>query len=186
MGSSDTPPAISIVGRKNSGKTTLVVALASALKRRGLRVGSIKHGHHSFEIDHPGRDSWRHFHEGEVEAVLVASPDRFALIERTGDPEVDPRLLIDRFFTGRELDIVLVEGFKRGPLPRIEVFRGTAHASPLFHEATEEERSAWLAIVSDRAIEGSTVPVLPLDETGAHVGGLVELLLRDLLTRPVL
>ena len=54
------PPMIGIVGRKNSGKTTLLVAVAAELKRRGLRVASVKHGHHAFEIDHPGRDSWRH------------------------------------------------------------------------------------------------------------------------------
>jgi molybdopterin-guanine dinucleotide biosynthesis protein MobB len=177
----DAPPVVSIIGRKNSGKTMLVVALASALKRRGLRVGSMKHGHHSFDIDHRGRDSWRHFHEGEVEAVLVASSDKLALIERTDGPDVDPRALIDRFFSGRGLDIVLVEGFKHGPFPRIEVFRGAIHASPLLRESTEEERSAWLAIVSDRPLERATVPVLLVDRSGAHIDGLVELLLRDLL-----
>ena len=76
------PPMIGIVGRKNSGKTTLLVAVAAELKRRGLRVASVKHGHHEFEIDHPGRDSWRHVHEGEVEAVLFLSSGKLAMVMR--------------------------------------------------------------------------------------------------------
>lgn len=68
------PPMVSIVGRRNSGKTTLLVGLAAELRRRGLRVASLKHSHHEFEMDVPGKDSWRHFHEGGVEAVVIASP----------------------------------------------------------------------------------------------------------------
>jgi molybdopterin-guanine dinucleotide biosynthesis protein MobB len=81
------PPAVSVVGRKNSGKTTLLVALAAELQRRGLRVASIKHSHHDFEVDQPGKDSRRHFHEGGVEAVLVASSSTIALVVRGTDAE---------------------------------------------------------------------------------------------------
>ena len=76
---------ISIIGRKNAGKTTLTVALASELARRGHRVMTIKHGHHPADADRHGSDTWRHFHEGRAERVLIASPDLRVLFERTPD-----------------------------------------------------------------------------------------------------
>jgi molybdopterin-guanine dinucleotide biosynthesis protein len=84
------PPVVSVVGRKNSGKTTLVVALLAELTRRGRRVASIKHGHHAFETDQPGRDSWRHFQEGGAEATLMVGAGKIALSMRM-EGEPDPR-----------------------------------------------------------------------------------------------
>src|SRR5215212_6297503 len=82
MSAPEIPPAVCIVGRKNSGKTTLTVALAAELGRRGRRVATIKHGHHAFETDEPGRDSWRHFNEGRAEATIMAGTGKIALVMR--------------------------------------------------------------------------------------------------------
>lgn len=181
MPETDTPPAVSVVGRKNSGKTTLVVALAAELKRRGLRVASIKHGHHHFEIDQPGRDSWRHFHEGGVEAVLLASAGKLALIERQLE-EPDPEALLRRFFAGRGYDLVLVEGYKHGPFPRIEVFRRALHAEPLFDPAGESA-GLFLALVTDDPEPREGIPHIPLDPEGAHVQAVADLVCSQLSLR---
>ncbi|HEY7768731.1 molybdopterin-guanine dinucleotide biosynthesis protein B, partial [Longimicrobium sp.] len=119
IASPEPPPAVCIVGKKNSGKTTLAVALLAELKRRGYRVASIKHGHHAFETDQPGRDSWRHFNEGEAESTIMAGEGKIAMVMRM-DGEPDPRQLVRDFYTGRGYDLVLIEGYKQGPFPRIE------------------------------------------------------------------
>ncbi len=77
------PPLLTVVGRKNAGKTTLVVRLAAELRTRGLRVMTIKHGSHTFNLDPATTDTYRHFHEGEAERVAMVSPDKFALIIRS-------------------------------------------------------------------------------------------------------
>ncbi len=108
-----------IVGWKNSGKTTLVVALVRLLTGQGFRVGTVKHAHHSFDIDQPGKDSWRHREAGASD-VIVASGARWAQVhELRGDAEPTLDDLLARLSPGT--DIVLVEGFKRGPHPKIEV-----------------------------------------------------------------
>lgn len=166
MPNPEVPPAVAVVGRKNSGKTTLVVALAAELKRRGLRVASLKHGHHAFEIDQPGRDSWRHFHEGEVEAVLLVSAGKLALVSREpGEP--DPERLLERFFAGRGYDVVLVEGYKHGPFPRVEVFRRDLHDAPL--HLSGGAAGPLLALVTDARDLDPALPLVPLSSDGAHV-----------------
>jgi molybdopterin-guanine dinucleotide biosynthesis protein MobB len=136
---------LSIVGRKNAGKTTLTVALASELARRGQRVMTIKHGHHPADVDRPGSDSWRHFHEGRAERVLIAAPDLRVLFERTPD-EYDPVALARRYLA--DADIVLAEGYKRAPLPKIEVFRPSVADAPIY-DAASPEAVRWAAIVTD-------------------------------------
>ncbi len=136
---------LSIVGRKNAGKTTLTVALASELARRGRRVMTIKHGHHPADVDRMGSDSWRHFHEGRAERVLIASPDLRVLFERTAD-DYDPVALARRYLA--EADIVLAEGFKRAPIPKIEVFRPAVAAEPIY-DAGSPDAAQWAAIVTD-------------------------------------
>lgn len=133
------PPAVCIVGKKNSGKTTLAVALLAELRRRGVRVASVKHGHHAFETDQPGRDSWRHFNEGEAEATIMAGAGKIALVMRM-DGEPDPAALVRDFYAGRGYDLVLIEGYKHGPYPRIEVFRRAVHDRPLYDEAADPEQ----------------------------------------------
>jgi molybdopterin-guanine dinucleotide biosynthesis protein B len=136
---------ISIIGRKNAGKTTLTVALASELMRRGHGVATMKHADHPAQVDQPGVDSWRHFHEGRAERVLLVSPDMRALFHRA--PEVyDPIGLAREYLPGA--DIVLVEGFKRAPIPKIEVFRRAVAPEPLY-DAAAPGADQWVAIVTD-------------------------------------
>jgi molybdopterin-guanine dinucleotide biosynthesis protein MobB len=136
---------ISVIGRKNSGKTTLAVALASELVRRGHRVMTIKHGHHPAEADRYGSDTWRHFHEGRAERVLIASPDLRVLFERSPDT-YDPVGLARQYMHGA--DIVLTEGFKAAPLPKIEVFRRAAAREPLYDTHASNARE-WVAVITD-------------------------------------
>lgn len=169
------PPAICIVGKKNSGKTTLMVALLAELRRRGLRVASIKHGHHAFETDQPGRDSWRHFNEGQAEATLMAGAGKVALVMRV-EGEPDPVALVRDFYAGRGYDLVLIEGYKHGPFPRIEVFRRAVHQRPLLADA--EDPDAFFAVVTDDPSLKADVPVVVMDadDPAAHVERLAETL----------
>lgn len=136
---------ISVVGRKDAGKTTLAVALASELVRRGHRVMTIKHGHHPADADRKGSDTWRHFHEGKAERVLIASPDLRVLFERSPD-NYDPIALARQYLHGA--DIVLTEGYKAAALPKIEVFRRAAGRQPLY-DPRAANAGQWVAIVTD-------------------------------------
>jgi molybdopterin-guanine dinucleotide biosynthesis protein MobB len=178
----EVPPVVSIVGRKNSGKTTLLVALAAELKRRGRRIASLKHGYHEFETDEPGRDTWRHFHEGGVEAVVMASAGKVALVMRLDDGEPDPEELIRRFYGGQGYDLVLVEGYKHGPFPRIEVFRRAIHQHPLHDPADAETAGHCIAMVTDAPEMTAPWAIIPLDperpSDGSHVQELADLVER--------
>jgi len=177
MKQSPSPPIVSIVGRKNSGKTTFVVALAAELKRRGMRVASAKHGHHAFEIDHPGRDSWRHFHEGGVEAVLMISSGKVALIER-GHEEPDPEQLIRRHLGRSGYDLILVEGYKQGPFPKVEVHRGSVHEHPLHDPEDQRSAALYLALVTDRHQQQAACPVIYMDPDRGYISEAADLLER--------
>ncbi len=152
---------ISVIGRKNAGKTTLAVALTSELARRGHRVMTIKHGHHPADVDRAGSDTWRHFHEGRAERVLIASPDLRVLFERSPD-DYDPIGLARRYMQGA--DIVLTEGFKAAPLPKIEVFRKAAADRPLYEPSAANSRE-WVAIVTDDLDFQAECPVLHFNDT---------------------
>jgi molybdopterin-guanine dinucleotide biosynthesis protein B len=151
---------ISIIGLKNAGKTTLLVALARELHRRGRRVATIKHATHPAELDREGTDSWRHYHEGLADGVLIASPGVRAVFERRAD-DTDPEGLARQYFPDR--DIVLVEGFKAAPLPKIEIYRAEVGPSPLIRAATDQ--SPWVALVADTPVTGVTCPVLRFTDT---------------------
>lgn len=121
---------VGFAGYSGSGKTTLVEKLIPALRQRGLRVSVVKHAHHHFDIDHPGKDSYRHRQAGAFE-VLVASDRRFALMrefEQAAEPTVHQ--LIAKLDAG--VDWVLVEGFKRSDLPKIEVWRAASSQPTLY------------------------------------------------------
>src|SRR2546426_11489139 len=120
---------ISIIGRKNAGKTTLLVALAAELARRRFRVMTIKHGTHPADMDQQGKDTWRHWHEGKAERVLMEAPGERVLFERTAQ-ESDPIVLARRYLDGA--DIVLAEVFKRAPLPKVEGYRLAPGPDPIF------------------------------------------------------
>ena len=152
---------ISIIGRKNTGKTTLTVALCSELARRGHRVMTIKHGHHPADADRRGTDTWRHFHEGKAERVLIASPDLRVLFERSPD-SYDPIGLARQYMQGA--DIVVTEGYKTAPLPKIEVFRKAVAAAPIYNESSSEA-GQWIAVVTDDRAFRAECNVLHFDDT---------------------
>jgi molybdopterin-guanine dinucleotide biosynthesis protein B len=152
---------ISIIGRKNAGKTTLTVALASELARRGHRVMTMKHGHHVADVDRQGADSWRHFHEGRAERVLLATPGLRVLFDRS-EEVYDPVGLTRRYLEGA--DIVLVEGYKRAELPKIEVYRRVLNEPPIFRSDEDAGRD-WVAVVTDDPTIEAPCTVLNFHDT---------------------
>ena len=137
-------PVVSVVGKSDSGKTTLIEKLIPILKHRGYRVATVKHDVHGFEMDREGKDTYRHFHSG-ADAVLISSPKKMALIKRDErQPGLDE--LVEHFY--QDMDIVITEGFKRLGKPKIEVFRSEIHAEPLCTAADNR-----IALASDTPIE---------------------------------
>lgn len=122
---------IGIAGYSGSGKTTLIEKVIPVLVREGLRVSLIKHAHHEFDVDQPGKDSHRHRHAGCSE-VLVSSSKRWALMhELRGAPEPTLQEQLKHFSA---CDLVIVEGFKTEPIPKIEVHRRAGHTPLLYPE----------------------------------------------------
>ncbi len=152
---------ISIIGRKNAGKTTLLVALAAELARRKFRVMTLKHGTHAADTDQRGKDTWRHWHEGGAERVLMEGPGQRVLWERTVQ-QSDPITLAQRYLAGA--DIVLVEGFKSAPVPKIEVYRLVAGPEPLFDPAAHRDHE-WVAMVTDNPDYRAAFPVFRFSDT---------------------
>jgi len=151
---------IGLAGWSGAGKTTLIVKLIPLLRARGLTVSTLKHAHHEFDIDKPGKDSFQHREAGATE-VLVASANRFALMhELRGAPEPCLAELLARL---SPVDLVLVEGYKRDPHAKIEIFRA-ANAKPLLYP----DDPTIVALVSD-AREGvqTRLPHAPLDDIDA-------------------
>ncbi|MFN3937263.1 MAG: molybdopterin-guanine dinucleotide biosynthesis protein B [Gemmobacter sp.] len=147
-----------VAGWKNSGKTGLMERLVSELTGRGLRISTVKHAHHATEIDHPGRDSHRHRLAGAAQ-VIVSSPVRWALMtELRGTPEPALETLLERL---APCDMVLVEGYKRSPHPKVEAHR-TATGRPLLAPGNPSVR----AVASDGTPE-VPVPRFHLDDTRA-------------------
>jgi molybdopterin-guanine dinucleotide biosynthesis protein len=122
------PALVAIVGKSDSGKTTLIESLLPELGDLGLRVGTVKHDAHDFEIDHPGKDSWRHGRAG-AKAYVVAAPQRIAYVGQLAE-ELPLDAIARRFFA--DFDLVVAEGYKRQAPFKIEIFRaGAGHAAPL-------------------------------------------------------
>lgn len=148
---------IGIVGWKNTGKTGLVTRLVSHFTAQGMRVSTIKHAHHSFDVDHPGRDSFRHREAGAAQ-VIVSSAERMAIMsEHNGAPEPSLDELLDRL---DPTDMVIVEGFKTEGHTKIETHRA-ASGQPLLARGDASIRS----IASDVPLEYAPVPVLDLNDT---------------------
>jgi molybdopterin-guanine dinucleotide biosynthesis protein MobB len=121
-----------IGGFRNSGKTTLLVGLVRHFNAAGLRVSTVKHAHHGFDLDRPGKDSYRHRAAGARE-VLLSAAGRWALMRELPEPEEPPlRLLLAQL---EAVDLVLVEGFKRDPHPKLQVVRAVRDARPLADDA---------------------------------------------------
>jgi molybdopterin-guanine dinucleotide biosynthesis adapter protein len=149
------PPVITIVGHSNSGKTTLIEKIIPELKRRGYRIGTIKHTHHGFSMDQKGKDTYRHRAAG-ADAVLAASPGQIALVKSMPEASLDSLL---PYF--QDMDIVLVEGFKQENKPKIEVFRSQTQQTPLF-----PEDDLLVAIVTDFP-HSARVPVFQFEDIEA-------------------
>ncbi len=152
---------IAVSGVKNSGKTSLIVKLIPELVRRGLRVATIKHDGHRFEADRPGTDSFRHLEAGALGAA-VFDGEKFQLVRRA---PVDERFLLEQF---PEVELILLEGFKDSPWPKIEILRSAVSQRPVCHP------SSRLALVTDCELEAPGCPVFALDDTE----GLADFLLR--------
>jgi molybdopterin-guanine dinucleotide biosynthesis protein B len=137
-------PVLGFCASSGTGKTTLLTKLIPLLKARGLRVALIKHAHHSFDIDQPGKDSYELRKAGAVQ-VVVASRHRIACIKETPSRSLEPQLGDAMpWIDARELDLVLVEGFKHEPFPKIELYRPDL-GKPMIH-ATDPE---VIAVASD-------------------------------------
>ena len=148
-------PVVSFVGRSGSGKTTLIEKVVGELTARGLRVGTVKHDAHGFEIDHEGKDSWRHKRAGAV-AVVLASREKIAVIRDT-DREWTPLRLVETFLG--HVDVVVAEGFKESGFPKIEVIR-KAHSTERVREGDE----LVVALATDVDGLAPGVPVFDIDD----------------------
>ncbi len=146
------PSMISIVGKSGSGKTTLIEKLIPELKRRGYRVGTIKHAHHGFEIDNKEKDSYRHKAAG-ADTVIIASPNSFAMVKNKHRPSLDN---LKTYFA--DTDLVITEGYKRADKPKIEVCRAANNKKPL-----NPDHRNLIAFVSDTDFD-QNVPKYGLEE----------------------
>ena len=147
-----------IVGWKNAGKTGLMERLVTEITGRGISVSTVKHAHHSFDVDHPGKDSHRHRVAGATE-VLLASRNRFALMhELRGEDEPILSALLEKL---TPVDLVLVEGYKRDSHPKVEAHRAET-GNPLIAPDDPTVR----AVASDTALDLDR-PVFDLDDTKA-------------------
>lgn len=148
-------PVFGIAGRSGSGKTTLIEAMLPLLAARGLRVNVIKHSHHDFQMEPPGKDSAR-FRLAGAQEVMVASPYRYAIVhELRNAPEPSLAQQLARLSAA---DLVLVEGFKQAAIPRIEVYRPALGKPPLHAEDV-----SFLAVATDAPLD-SGLPCLPLND----------------------
>ncbi len=162
-------PVIGFAARSGTGKTTLLTRLLPLLSAHGLRVGMIKHSHHDFEIDKPGKDSYR-LREAGAQQLLIASPHRTVWIGENPQPR-EPLLeeLLERLAKD-SLDLVLVEGFRHVAFPKIELHRA-ATGKPLLYP----DDSSIIAIASDEPLN-TTLPCLDLNRPEAIAGFMLEMM----------
>ena len=147
-----------VAGYSGSGKTTLIEKLIPRFTAKGLRVSLIKHAHHTFDVDQQGKDSWRHRHAG-CQEVLVTSSRRWALMhELRGAPEPTLAELVGQL---SDCDLLLIEGFKREPIPKLEVYRSVV-GEPLLFPHDEH----IVAVASDAQVD-TRLPQFLLDDIAA-------------------
>lgn len=160
-------PVVSVVAKSGTGKTTLLEKLIAELKRRGYRVGVVKHDAHRFDIDHEGKDSWRLTRAG-ADTMMITSPAKSAMV-KLHPPEEEPTLeqTVARYFT--DVDLVLTEGFKKSVMPKIEVHR-REHSPELLCRGAEHDPQL-LAVASDTLLE-LDVPLYDIDD----IRGLCDLI----------
>jgi len=161
-------PVVTVIGKSGSGKTTLMEKIIPELKSRGYRIGTLKHHSHAgFDIDKPGKDSWRHRQAGS-EQVIIAAPDQIASY-RSLERELDFPEILKEFL---DVDLILVEGYKSAQMPSIEVVR---EENGLELISTPEQR---IGIAADVPLEAE-VPVLDLEDASSLVDLIVEKILED-------
>ncbi|MHB1011800.1 MAG: molybdopterin-guanine dinucleotide biosynthesis protein B [Desulfobacteria bacterium] len=164
--------AVAFLGRSGTGKTTLIEKVLPELARRGYRVGAIKHDAHRFDIDHPGKDSHRLTAAGAATMVITSS-EKLALVKKhVKSPPAEE--LIDLYF--RDMDLVLVEGFQKSGLPKIELYRKEKNA-PLICRG-EIDDPMLVAVASDAPLEVD-VPLLDLNAPGTIAKFIEEKILRN-------
>ena len=154
------PPVVSIVAKSGTGKTTLLEKLIGELKRRGYRVGAVKHDAHKFDIDREGKDSWRLTQAG-ADTMLITSPDKVALVKQNRDGREPPLTEAIAAYCG-DLDIVLTEGFKKSSMPKIEVHRRECSERLLCRDVEHDPQ--LIAVASDIALQ-LDVPVYDINDT---------------------
>jgi len=147
---------IGLAGWSGSGKTTLVTKVIPVLVKRGLKVATVKHAHHDFDTDQPGKDSWLHRQAGASEVAIVSSR-RWAIVHELGEEPEPP--LGEVLAKLSAVDLVIVEGFKRHPHPKLEVYRATV-GKPLLHP----DDDCIVAVATDAPLKEAQVPVLMLDD----------------------
>jgi len=157
---------IGLAGWSGSGKTTLIKKLIPRLLARGIAVSTLKHAHHGFDLDQPGKDSFFHRTAGATE-VIISSAKRWAILhELREQPEWDLAALVGKM---SPVDLVLVEGFKRDAFPKLEIHR-IANGKPLIHP----EDPHIVAVASDSAVPAALVPVVDLNDIEAIADLLLE------------
>ena len=155
---------LGIAGWSGAGKTTLIEAVLPRLVAAGLVVSTVKHAHHGAELDKPGKDSWRHRQAGARE-VLVSAPGRWALLHE--EPGAEPGLA-DLLVRMAPADLVLVEGYRRSAIPKLEVHRPALGKPPLWPDWPDVA-----AVASDAALPACDRPVLPLADPDAITSWIV-------------
>lgn len=158
---------IGLAGWSGAGKTTLLTKLIPELRRRSLQVSTVKHAHHAFDVDQPGKDSYLHREAGASE-VIVSSSRRWVQIHEIGEDA--EATLSDLLRLASPCDLLIVEGFKREAHPKLEVFR-EANGRPALHP----HDSRIVAVASDRPFPGAAVPVLQLDDIEAIADTVIRL-----------
>ncbi len=151
-------PIISVVGKSDSGKTLFLEKIIPALKSRGLKVGTIKHDVHGFDIDKPGKDTWRHKEAG-ANLVLISSPYKIALIK---DVDEDKELDELQELYVKDVDLILTEGYKSGDKPKIEIFRPSKHETKLCDP--EEDEILTTVINEEQEEESAIFPPAEIEE----------------------
>ncbi len=154
-------PIIAIVGYADSGKTTLIERLVPELKKKGFRIGTIKHSAHGSDFDTRGKDSWRHYTAG-ADMVAVASEDQVALFKRrlsAAENPDNPIFGLEQYF--EDMDLVIAEGFKNAKIPKVEVFRSDVSDSPL--RLNDE---MLMAIVTDAELDVGVPVFKPFELEG--------------------
>ena len=165
-------PVVSIVAKSGTGKTTLLEKLIAEMKRRGYKVGAVKHDAHSFSIDHEGKDSWRLTQAG-ADTMLITSPDKLAMVKQY-QADQEPTLVETVATYCKDVDIVLTEGFKRSAMPKIEVHRKERSEKLLCRD--EEHDPTLIAVASGSSLDVD-VPLFNINDAR----GLCDLIIKKYL-----